>query len=104
MLPGFDRKVMPRKILCLMTTVLVLAGCSAIERGSNHARETMNEVGERVEYHAAKVTRKTVSLWQRIFGGGDDSDATPRKKSPSSEPSTAPMRNYHQQYVGQDAS
>jgi len=84
--------------------MVFVSGCAAVEKGSDRASEVANGVGQKVEYHAQKVKRKTVSVWHWLFGGGDDS--TPKQKAKTTKPQpagpAAPLPNYQQQYVGKE--
>jgi hypothetical protein len=91
-----------RLIAAIMgAAILSGPGCATVEESSDRARQVAVGVGERVEYHAEKVKRKTRSLWQRIFGSGEEQAAS-RKAKPEPTSSATRLPTYPQQYVGKE--
>lgn len=94
-------------IAAMATVIIFMTGCAVVETGADRTRSAAIGVGEKVEYHAQKVQRKTRSFWHWLFGGGErTSQARPRKKKHLAEPApTEPatqLPNYPQQYVGRE--
>ena len=90
-----------RTMAIMCAAILFVPGCTTVEKSSDRAREVAIGVGERVEYHAEKVKRKTRSLWQKIFGGDEEQTAS-RKAKPEPTSSTTRLTTYPQQYVGKE--
>ncbi len=88
---------------CTVAASLVF-GRTTVERSSDRAREVVTGVGNKVEYHANKVSRKTRSFWQRIFGGGGEETSSKHKTKPARTPDpVAPatrLPSYSPKYVG----
>lgn len=84
-----------KRMAVIGVAILFSCGCATVENGSDHVEQVATGVGERVQYHAAKVERKTRSVWHWLFGGGDE-----QKPKPKPTPQPTELPNYPQQYVG----
>jgi hypothetical protein len=91
-------KIFPTAIV--LAAVLAGSSCTTVKSSSARASQALAGVGERVEYHAATVSRKTRSLWQRIFGPDEQEHAASSQARPSPTPSANELPNYPQQHVG----
>jgi len=87
----------------LAGTMMVSAGCSTVQEGSQAVQRKAAAVGGTLQTQAVKVRRKTQGFWQRLFGSDDSTErqpADPARSDSKKLPPTPRLDAESQPYVG----